>query len=569
MTFIDLTRAYHYFGWTQARTAVFARFALLAILHVAALGYMYQFEYGTFQISLALLTWVLLNCLWLLILRRPAMAAALSLAMIAALTLLSQFKFDVQWTTVSFFDFMIIDRETTSFLFGVFPQLRAQLTIAAIVAVPILILIWRHDPIRIRPRLSAFAGTASICGVAILSFSVPEEPWEPFQGVNHISNFARSGVTSITELVTHGVLDSDSSVVNGPVFALDEACHAPARRPHIIMVLDESSFDITTAPGIKVPPDYKRHFQSFDGKVRSLVVESTGGPTWYAEYNVLTGLSARSFGRFKFHITRIAADRVERGLPKTLRRCGYKTMTLYPALGSFLNARGFQQTTGVANFIDRDQMKAGEVEPDRFYFDQALTVLRRERGQQPLFLFVYVTANHFPWDAAYRPDLTPGWSGFGNTAEVDEYIRRQTMSAHDYSEFVARLKREFPDKQFLLVRFGDHQPAISPKLLEPKLDDKAIGLRIMNYDARFFTTYYAINTINFTPADLSAARDTLEAAYLPLVILQAAGLPLDATYIEQKKILNRCGGYFYSCANGAEARRFNRLLIDAGLIKGL
>jgi hypothetical protein len=26
---------------------------------------------------------------------------------------------------------------------------------------------------------------------------------------------------------------------------------------------------------------------------------------------------------------------------------------------------------------------------------------------------------------------------------------------------------------------------------------------------------------------------------------------------------------FYDCAGGAEARRFNRLLIDAGLIKGL
>ena len=31
----------------------------------------------------------------------------------------------------------------------------------------------------------------------------------------------------------------------------------------------------------------------------------------------------------------------------------------------------------------------------------------------------------------------------------------------------------------------------------------------------------------------------------------------------------RCKGLFYACADGAEARRFNRLLIDAGLIKGL
>jgi hypothetical protein len=53
------------------------------------------------------------------------------------------------------------------------------------------------------------------------------------------------------------------------------------------------------------------------------------------------------------------------------------------------------------------------------------------------------------------------------------------------------------------------------------------------------------------------------------VLQEAAGLPLDPTFVEQKKILQRCKGLFYSCAAGAEARRFNRLLIDAGLIKGL
>ena len=50
---------------------------------------------------------------------------------------------------------------------------------------------------------------------------------------------------------------------------------------------------------------------------------------------------------------------------------------------------------------------------------------------------------------------------------------------------------------------------------------------------------------------------------------EAASLPLDPSFAEQKRILERCKGLFYACASGAEARRFNRLLIDAGLIKGL
>ena len=66
-----------------------------------------------------------------------------------------------------------------------------------------------------------------------------------------------------------------------------------------------------------------------------------------------------------------------------------------------------------------------------------------------------------------------------------------------------------------------------------------------------------------------SALDTLDAPYLPLLLLEAAGVPLDPSFEEQKRILQRCNGLFYACKEGAEASRFNRLLIDAGLINGL
>jgi hypothetical protein len=184
-------------------------------------------------------------------------------------------------------------------------------------------------------------------------------------------------------------------------------------------------------------------------------------------------------------------------------------------------------------------------------------------------MFAYVTANHFPWTLTFRPELTPDWRGLGNEPSVDEYLRRQSMSARDYREFLARLEQNFPGASFLIVRFGDHQPALSARIIDPSADSAAIAARFAAYDPRYFSTYYAIDTINFTPVDLSSALPRLDAAYLPLVIQEAAGLPLDASFAEQKKILVRCRGLFYTCAEGREARRFNRLLIDAGLIKQL
>jgi hypothetical protein len=188
---------------------------------------------------------------------------------------------------------------------------------------------------------------------------------------------------------------------------------------------------------------------------------------------------------------------------------------------------------------------------------------------KPLFMFVYLAANHFPWEAKFRPELTPNWRAPGNRASVDEYLRRQEMSATDYAAFVARLKKKFAGEPFLIVRYGDHQPEFSPQLLDPDLGEAGIGKKLESYDPSYFSTYYAIDAINFEPVKSPVVMDRIDAPYLPLVIQEAAGIPLDPSFVEQKEIMLRCNGLFYACKSGAEARRFNRLLLDAGLIHGL
>lgn len=569
MTITDTIRGFRRFSpWDASRNSRWMSAALIAPMHLTVLLVMVMTEFDLFGTTLFALTWGFLNGLLLLILRRPGMAAAISLTFIALLLVLSFFKSWAIWTTLNFLDFLIVNTDTVAFLLGMFPHLPMIVLAGVATAIPLLVLIWRLDPFRVRRITGAAVASGCLACIAGLSLAVPEQPSESFQGVNHVSNFSRSGILAMSELMTKGWIEIDPTSDRLRLLG-DEPCRTAAKPPNIILVLDEASFDITAAPDIKVPPGYASHFQSIDGKTRKFVVEGSGGPTWYTEYNVLTGLSARSYGGLKFYVTRIAAERVERGLPHALRRCGYRTFSLYPAYGAFLSARRFQTTTGVERFIDLQDMKAEFVEPDRFYYNQALRVLERERDDKPKFIFVYTVANHFPWHERYRPEDTPGWRELGNEFEVDEYIRRQTMSARDYQDFLARLKREFPDQSFLVVRFGDHQPSFTGRIVEPFLNDAEIGRRMAVQDRRYFTTYYAIDALNFAPVDLSSALDRLEAPYLPLVIQEAAGLPLDPSFAEQKKILERCQGVFYLCGGGSEARRFNRLLIDAGLIKGM
>src|SRR5216684_6408108 len=81
----------------------------IAALHVAALALMAWTEVAIVPKVVFLLTWGLLNFLWLALLRRPAVAAALSLAIIVVLILLSRLKYDILWMTANFVDVMIID----------------------------------------------------------------------------------------------------------------------------------------------------------------------------------------------------------------------------------------------------------------------------------------------------------------------------------------------------------------------------------------------------------------------------------------------------------------------------
>src|SRR5436305_740390 len=355
--------------------------------------------------------------------------------MVVVLVLLSRLKHDVVQMTVNFIDLMMIDRDTVAFLFTIFPNLRWSVIGAGLVTLPLMYALWWLDPFRIR-RLPALACKLA-CLAALVGYSLyhPDEAWRGYYDDGYLSKFFRSGVSAVSDFAQYGFMESAASTDERLKMPLVDACHPAGRRPNIIMIHDESSFDIRAAQGIKVPPGYGSHFKSYDGRQRKFLAESNGGPSWFTEYNVLAGLSSRSFGRFAYFVTRIASGRVERGLPLALRRCGYDTISLYPAFGAFMSARAFQLTTGIMHF--------------------------------------------------------------------------------------------------------------------------------------YYATYYAIDAVNFEPVESPTEMDTIDGPYLPLVIQEAAGIPLDPSFEEQKQIMLRCKGMFYGCKDGAEARRFNRLLIDAGIIHGL
>src|SRR5205807_8868183 len=230
-----------------------------------------------------LLAWGILNLFWITLLRRPALSGALSLTLVIVLILLSRLKHDIVQMTANFRDLMVIDADTAAFLFTIFPNLRWSVIGAGLVILPLMFALWWLDPFRIRRLPAAASALACLAMLAGYSFTWPDEAWRGYYDDGYLSKFFRSGVTAASDFVNYGFMESDAVAAERLKVPLLDSCRPAGRRPNIIIVHDESSFDIRQAAGIKLPPGYGSHFKSFDVKERKFLAESNGGPSWFTE----------------------------------------------------------------------------------------------------------------------------------------------------------------------------------------------------------------------------------------------------------------------------------------------
>src|SRR5262249_22247279 len=147
-----------------------------------------------------------------------------SLIMVVLLIALSLFKHRALTMTISVFDVMVVDADTISFVLTTFPDLQWQLTRFALVAVPMLILIWWIDPIRVQVRTSAAASILSMVALTGLSFAVPLDREDEFQDHNYVSKFTRSSTVAAVALATQPMLEADAKTLDQLTAGAEGGC---------------------------------------------------------------------------------------------------------------------------------------------------------------------------------------------------------------------------------------------------------------------------------------------------------------------------------------------------------
>jgi hypothetical protein len=385
----------------------------------------------------------------------------------------------------------------------------------------------------------------------------------------YVSFFYSSWSETVEALWRGRLIEAAEAEPQSPRFAEPARC-AGQSKPNIVLIHQES----VTAPSYFPTLSYDRRldafFNSFDGKMHKLRVETYGGASWLSEFSLLTGLSTFPFGGMRQFVQPVMAGKVRDTLPQALARCGYRTVLFYPMLRHFLAAGKFFEAVGLREIFDaKAQGAKWASERDRFYYDNALSEMERhfKASRQPLFVFIQTMATHGSYDWTFMPEVDVPGGGPGTDPEMHEFLRRLGIARMDYQHLRSELARRFPGRPFLIVHYGDHHPTATRKLLGFG-EEASIEEIMRGQNPTRLLTYYAVEAINYVPPPLPEV-DVLDIPYLGTVILEAARLPLSDSYRERKRLIRLCAGRYHDCPARDEVRRFHRRLIDSGLLEAL
>lgn len=440
--------------------------------------------------------------------------------------------------------------------------------IAAVLATALLAYIaYRFDGTRIQRRYAAGAGALFFFLACLASATKGERRHTEFYFENVYVSFFLASWSETIAVLWRGEMIEAARDPAAPGLTDPAPCEPRPRPPHIILIHQESVVPPSHFPSLSYDRSLDPFFHSYDGQLRKLRVETYGGASWLTEFSVLTGLSTYSFGGMRQFVQQVMAGKVRETLPQVLARCGYRNVVFYPMLRHFLGAGKFFEGVGLPEILDaKNQGATSSNERDRFYYTNLVAEMHRhfKSSRQPLFAFVETMATHGTYSHAYMPDVDVPGGGPGTHPEMHEYLRRLAMARMDYAFLRTELFRRFPDQQFLIIHYGDHQPTAT-WTLHGFSNDTTMEKVMESGNAPALMTYYVVDGVRYRPPALPAF-DALDVPYLGTMILESARLPLSDPYRERRRLMLLCKGRYHDCPVRDEVMKLHRRLVDSGVV---
>lgn len=301
-----------------------------------------------------------------------------------------------------------------------------------------------------------------------------------------------------------------------------EASQMPSECPDIILIVNETFYDLADYMALDTDVDYMKSFYGIEGAIYGkATIPGVGGLTNNTEYEVLTGNSMALLVRnAPFNYVNLNHD--DGNAARYLGSLGYSTAALHCQTGANYSrnkaypAMGFEHViTGNENYLCRRYGNRRHLDEDN-YAD--MIRIGESLGENPRFLYLLTYQNHGGWETNDESLDTVHVKGdYGDlTDDLNEYLTSIQMAANAFHGLIDYYTGS--SRPTIICMLGDHAPSFITKL-PPKAefseDERKIYERTVPY----------VIWSNF-PMDLPQETALTSTVDIMPMLYQGAGLPL-------------------------------------------
>lgn len=243
----------------------------------------------------------------------------------------------------------------------------------------------------------------------------------------------------------------------------------PDKKPNIIIIMNESFFNINNVEGIKLSENPLPNFTDISSKFTNgnVISPVLGGGTCQPEYEMLTGNSV--FFTYKFKIAFLEffknINKTKDGICLTLKKLSYSSLFIHPYSKYFYNRNKAYKALGFDKIIDINDFKDAKYPrmfvSDKDCYKKLIYEFEQKQQNKPFFSVVVTMQNH--------PDYINGKKYNEHNISVlnEEISKNEKIMLENYVNLLKEsdnaikyLTDYFEDKKdTVILFFGDHQPS--------------------------------------------------------------------------------------------------------------
>lgn len=259
---------------------------------------------------------------------------------------------------------------------------------------------------------------------------------------------------------------SDTAQDGGTASASGHPANETAKRPNIIVVMNEGFADLSVLGDFETNEDYMPYFHSLQKGAENTVTgwlntSVLGGNTANTEFEFLTGHSMAFLPQGSVPYQQYIKH-ASPALPSHLKELGYKTVAMHPYRAAGWERNRVYPLLGFDEMYFQEDYTGSTIV--RKYVDdiscyRKIIEAYENKGESPLFAFNVTMQNHSPYTEEFdnfKPDIT---APDAKSKTLDSYLSLMKLSDDAFKYLIDYFAEA--EENTIIVFFGDHQPTMS------------------------------------------------------------------------------------------------------------